>query len=707
MKLTSEDKQFLIQKIAAGEPIPDDFREKLFPTLQKEYELRYAGKMRREDLLADQDGTFAVPLQVERAFNGDRDIFSDDWKNLLVFGDNLTFLKTLYADKDELIKGKVKGKVKLIYIDPPFATASDFNAKTGQKAYTDKQKDSDFVEFIRRRLIVAKELLSPDGSIYVHLDFKKIHYIKIILDEVFGESSFRNEIIWQRSDPHNDAKKKYGNIHDTILYYGKTSEPLYNWDNITVDLSKSALKEYSWMRFLNGDIKKAEFPLPENAKLIKLERATWKGNNPDKVFEWIGVLPKEGIQWIGTKDEMEQMLMDGILFLPQFPKGAQRCRVFELDRRLEIGQVVQDIWQDTGRMKGGTGSYPTQKPEKLLERIIKASTDEGDLVLDFFGGSGTTAAVAEKLGRKWITCDIGKLSFYTMQKRLLTVQDSKDLLNPLKKYSKKAKSFITINTGLYDIEKLRNLERSKYLKFVLDLFEVNQKEHKINGIKLHGYRKDDYSVLVWDYIEENGAKVDEAYLDNLHRNIGKKVGDRLYIIAPANDVLFVGDYHEIEDTRYYFLKIPYQIINELHREPFSKIRQPQSKAKINDLENAIGFHFMRQPDVESHFENSKLHITKFVASVRDEKTGKQFSNFETLAMLIWDANYNGKEFTMSGYKFADDFVHLPTEHTDEEVQQQLKGKTQIVVPIPQYGKSIFVVYVDIFGNEFKEELKSQ
>src|SRR5690606_33140818 len=112
---------------------------------------------------------------------------------------------------------------------------------------------------------------------------------------------------------------------------------------------------------------------------------------------------------------------------------------------------------------------------------------------DFFAGSGTTASVAEKLERKWIVCDIGKLSFYTIQKRLLTIQDSKELSGSKKAYGKKAKSFVSINTGLYDIEKLRTLERTKYIQFVLDLFEVDNKPHKVSGVKLHGYRKDAYS----------------------------------------------------------------------------------------------------------------------------------------------------------------------------------------------------------------------
>lgn len=686
MKLTAEDKAFLIQKIAAGEPIPEDFREKIFPVTQKEYELRYAGKMRREDLLADQDGTFAVPLQIEKSFNGERDLFSDGWNNLIVFGDNLTFLKALYANKDPLIKDKVKGKVKLIYIDPPFGTGDEYDGNKGQRAYSAKVKGTDFVEFVRRRLILAKELLAPDGNIFVRIDYHFGHYIKLVMDEVFGKANFRNEIVINRFKRQLTGLKQFNHAVDSIFFYSKTDNYTFN------ELIRTRIcsfcgqeKEPEWHHMVSSGLR----------------------NPPERVIQGNLMFPPKGQHWKYTQEKINIMEQNNRIRIIE-NRGYTDIngdKVRGVPEFLQTEEIpVDNTWTD---LKGYVfnADYPTENPEELLERVIQSASNEGDLVMDFFGGSGTTAAVAEKLGRKWITCDIGKLSFYTMQKRILKIQDSRDLINQKKKYNRKAKSFITVNTGLYDIEKLRSLESSKYTQFVLDLFEVTPEKHKINGIEFQGKRKDAYSVLVWNYMEQNDARVDEYYLNDLHHNLGKRIGDRLYIIAPANEVQFTGDYYEIEDTRYYFLKIPYQIINELHREPFSKLRQPQSKSKINDLENAKGFHFMKQPDVESYFEDGKLIITKFQANMRQERTGKEFANFETLAMLIWDSNYNGKEFTMTGYRFADDFVHVPSEHSDEQVQEQLKAKTQIVVPIPQHGKSIFAVYVDIFGNEFKEELK--
>jgi hypothetical protein len=148
--ISKDQKDYIIKLLQEGKELPEDFKYQLFPTKQKEYELAYAGKMRKEDILANEDGVFPVPLQVEKVFNGNEyEAFDDDWKNMIVFGDNLQFLKTIYENKDPLIKDKVKGKVKLIYIDPPFATTDEFQNKEGAKAYNDKKKGAEFVEFLR------------------------------------------------------------------------------------------------------------------------------------------------------------------------------------------------------------------------------------------------------------------------------------------------------------------------------------------------------------------------------------------------------------------------------------------------------------------------------------------------------------------------------------------------------------------------------
>lgn len=624
--LSIQEREFLMECLANGSTIPEDFREKLFPTTHKEYELRYAGKMRKEDILADQDGTFAVPLQVEKIYNGEREKFKDDWRNMLVFGDNLQFLKTLYKNEDPLIKDKVKGKVKLIYIDPPFATEDEFQNKDGVKSYSDRKQGSEFIEFLRKRLLLAKEILSNDGSIFVHCDWRMSAYIRAILDEIFGKEKFVNEIIVCYSGPTNQ-KNNFPRKHDNIFFYRKGNSFTFNNETTRIDYKKS--------NFTTG---------------------------------------KTSLAGRADDDYLRQ-----------------------LD---EQGKQIEDYWTDirTGshipkNIRENASNYPTHKDEKLLERIIRAVTNENDIVLDFFGGSGVTAAVSEKLNRKWITCDIGKFSFYATQKRLLNIQNSLNLENPKKLYNKLAKTFVTVNTGIYDLKKMQELNQDKYIEFVLQLFEVTPKKQTKKGFAFHGERKDGYPVIVWDFWNNKESNLDIFFLENLHQTLGKSVSKRVYIIAPANAVDFISDFHELDDVRYYFLKIPYQIIKELHPKDFAKIRQPKSKKNVNDLDNAIGFHFSLQPEVEATFEDNKLIIKKFISNFREEETNKELENFESLSMVVIDNNYNEKDgFIMSDCIFSEDI---------ESVQSTLH------IPLQNTGDNICVIFIDIYGNEFKQVIKTK
>ena len=189
--LTERQRQEIIGYLDSGQDVPGDYKHLLFPPERREYELVYASKEREEDIIAN---TWGVPLQAVKTFNLARNTLRLEWTNRLIFGDNLQVMKRLLSDE------QVKGKVKLVYIDPPFATKQDFQGSLEQKAYQDKIAGAEFVEFIRKRLIMIRELLASDGSLYLHLDQKKCHYLKVVADEVFGEANFRNEIIWRNTE---------------------------------------------------------------------------------------------------------------------------------------------------------------------------------------------------------------------------------------------------------------------------------------------------------------------------------------------------------------------------------------------------------------------------------------------------------------------------------------------------------------------------
>lgn len=617
--LPEEKKKYLIELIEKGISIPEDFKEDLFPNINHEYELSYSGKMRKEDLLANEDGTFPLPLQVDRVFNGENYIKSENnWKNMIVYGDNLQFLKTINENKDPTVKDKIKGKVKLIYIDPPFATEDEFRNKIGVKAYTDKKKGSEFLEFLRRRLIIAREILSDDGLIYVHLDSKMGHYAKVLLDEIFGKNNFRNEIIWCYAGG-GLSKKDFPRKHDVIYRYSKTDNYTYH----------SQLREYS---------------------------KTGSGRRSD-----------------GAKYD------------------------------LNAGTPHNDWWIDippeNTQSKTNTG-YPTQKSEALLERIIKASTDPGDIVLDFFGGSGTTMAVAEKLERRWITCDLGKLSYFTTQKRLLTLQQTKDL-ETNENYNKKLKSFMTCKLGMYDLKELLSMEWERYKDFVSQLFEFESIENSLNGVLFDG-KKRSFPVKIFNYEKYSESLIDEAYLTNLVNNMGASLPARVYIVSPATKVNYIADYEEIGGTKFYFLKVPYEMIQELHKSPFIKFRQPRSKNGMNFIEEMKGFQFIGKPEVScklvEHENSINLVIDEFTSYSSEIGEIKDFS---TLSTIYVDYNSNNDIFVMDDTRFWDEIISKSKDNEDTWLTEDEDGIKSVVWSFPKMilgEKPVFVIS-DIYGND--------
>jgi len=333
---------------------------------------------------------------------------------------------------------------------------------------------------IYERLILMRDLLAEDGSIYVHCDWRVNSYIRLALDEVFGKDRMNNMITWQRTDPHNNVRNKFGTVSDTIYYYLKSEKHIINLDSVREPLSESALKEYSLILLNNGKIVNFDSTLEGKGKRFKLNDATVPSSNPQKQFEWHGAKPSKGRSWEGTIEEMEQGLREFKYFFRKANIGAARCKVSFLDNNL--GQIPQDIWINSGSMKGGS-DYPTQKPKALLERIIKASSNEGDLVADFFCGSGTTAAVAEKLGRKWICTDLGKFAIHTTRKRMIGVQrqlknDGKDyrafeILN-LGKYERQ--HFVGVNPNLREEEQRKQLEEKEaaFIELILKAYKAEK-----------------------------------------------------------------------------------------------------------------------------------------------------------------------------------------------------------------------------------------
>lgn len=317
-------------------------------------------------------------------------------EKLLVKGDNLDILYSLKKEYTE--------KIKLIYIDPPFLTNKDFKTPEGVLAYSDKWKTEDeFLCFIHERLKLMRDLLTDDGSIYVHCDYRINSYLRLIMDEVFGKENFKNEIVWKRKGGNTSPDKtRLENSHDYLLNYSKSQNFKMNFL-----FTKEGSERYIREMFKYED-ERGKFRIsPLNAPQYR----------PTLVFDFMGYKPHPN-GWSMTEEKLKKLHKENKLVFPKDKNKRVNRKQYLSDWE---GYSINSIWDDISVISATSNerlSFPTQKPEALLERIIKASSNEGDLVADFFCGSGTTGAVAEKLGRKWLMTDISDVSIKTTKKRL-------------------------------------------------------------------------------------------------------------------------------------------------------------------------------------------------------------------------------------------------------------------------------------------------
>ena len=327
-------------------------------------------------------------------------------KNKLIHADNLSALKTLLDD--------YTGKVDLIYIDPPFATnghfkisedrANTISSSNGDAiAYSDTLIGADFLEFLRERLIFLRELLSERGSIYLHTDYKIGHYVKLIMDEVFGRDKFRNDITRIKCNPKNFSRKAYGNIKDLILFYSKSENPIWNEPRTPFT---EADEDRLFKKIDKDGRRYTTIPL----------HAPGETTNGNTGKEWKGIKPPKGRHWRSDPAILEEWDKQGLI--EWSANGVPRKKIY-LDEK--EGKKMQDIWEfkDPQYPK-----YPTEKSLDLLKFIVEASSNEGNLVLDCFCGSGTTLIAAQELNRNWIGIDQSDQAIKVTQKKLAQIPAS-------------------------------------------------------------------------------------------------------------------------------------------------------------------------------------------------------------------------------------------------------------------------------------------
>jgi len=406
-----------------------------------------------------------------------------EWRNRLIWGDKKYVLPSLLPE--------FAGKVNLIYIDPPFATGADFSftaqipddpttegdqsasfvkqpSMIEQKAYRDTwgRGLDGYLQWFYETVVLLHELLAEDGSLYVHLDPHVSHYAKTMLDEVFGPERFLNEISWQRTNVHNINPKYYLRVHDVILLYAKSRH--YVWNPQFTEYSAQQLSRYE---------------PDETGRLYTGQDLTIRTASAARKFEWRGTKPAPHRGWALSLEELERLWAEGRILTKA--DGTPRLDGLKVYLDEMQGKRATDLWTDIPRV-GNTSAervdYPTQKPKALLERIIKASSNDGDLVLDCFVGSGTTAVVAEKLNRRWIVADLSRFAIHTTRKRLLSIPE--------------VRPFVVQNLGKYERQAWQGAEfggdgsraaeaQARYRRFILDLYHAEPIE---GYIWLHGVR---------------------------------------------------------------------------------------------------------------------------------------------------------------------------------------------------------------------------
>jgi adenine-specific DNA-methyltransferase len=476
-ELSDAEKRDLIKLITEGKSLPEKYRFLLFQD-KDEVELVWNGKTR--DVC-----TVVLPFQTLEHIDEPRQETGDDqaalfdmrgrqlkgWTNKLIWGDNKLILSSL---KSGALRRQIEdaGGLKLIYVDPPFDVGADFSmdieigGETFHKepnlleqiAYRDtwgRGADS-FIAMIYERLILMRDLLHSEGSIYVHCDPRMNSMIRICLDEVFGAERHLNELVWKRTSARSDAVF-WGPIHDTILFYTKGSR--YCWNKVFQEYDERYLEsKYTFAdargRYRTDNLTAAGLRGGDSGK-------PWRGIDPAKIGgHWkvnreavASIVSPEQAALLTSQEKLDLLDQHGFIYWP--PKGnlGESGRP-QFKKYLGKGVAIQDMITDVPPVNSQAEErvdYPTQKPEALLKRIIQASTNEGDLIADFFCGSGTTAAAAETLGRKWIVTDLGKFAIHTTRKRLIGVQRER------KAVGKTFRAFEVLNLGRYERQAYLNI----------------------------------------------------------------------------------------------------------------------------------------------------------------------------------------------------------------------------------------------------------
>ena len=593
--------------------------------------------------------------------------YPKDWKNKLIWGDNKLVMSSL-------IKQGWAGKINLIYIDPPFFTGADFTIRIKlvdeqiekepsiieERAYKDTWSGgiASYLKYMYERLVLMREILAENGSIYVHLDWHVGHYVKVMMDEIFGYENFRNEIVVKRIKKNvseYEMVKSLNTDQDIVLFYSKTQET------------------------------KIFPPTKKSGKEPRLHSFEASGYRTGMDYELFGFKPNPGNHWRWSKERAKRAIEEGMLRAnPRTGKPEYLV--------IKEEEVIGTIWNDIPAYSFGY-QFNTEKSEALLKRIIEISSNPGDIIADFFCGSGTTLAVAEKLGRRWIGCDLSKFAIQVTRKRLLDIHNSKDLKNENKKeYGNPARPFELWNIGNYETVYWQE-RQDEYLVFMLKLYQAAP----LTGFRyLHG-RKGDRTVHIGPLnAPVTMEDVEKVVIECRNNNLNKadilgwewsyEVNELAKTSAKKNGIdlklIQIPSVNEIKSSLVGFdvqlLKVPEQIIEKelIKYIKFPEVAYLEIESKINGNEVTLKINdFQLSPTAE---------LAEIANKVKDSR--------ELIDYWAIDWKYKGDTFHNQWQSFRmkkNPRVEYQSTHKYEDI-----GNYEIMIKV-----------VDVFGNDTNKILK--
>lgn len=590
-----------------------------------------------------------------------KEIESNEWFNRLIYGDNLLAMQALLAG-DETTPS-MRGKIDLIYIDPPYDSKADYKIKVNlpavnikekhtvieQFAYSDNWKNGtiSYLEMMIPRLILMRELLSERGSIYVHIDWHVAHYIKLIMDEIFGKDNFRNEIIWHYQTYQGQVKSYFPRKHDNILFYSKSSNPIFHL--LKDDNPEQTIDFTRWNAYLN-----------ENNEIM--------GDN----------YPKTDSRFKG--------------YYNRFVKENHR-KPGKGDVILRIeGNTIDSVWDVKAvdpKNKEERVGYTTQKPEELLKRIIKASTNEDSIVADFFAGSGTTGAVAEKLGRKWIMCDLGKPGCMITRTRMIDQDSQPFLFQSIGDYHKEQ----------YEQSEFRTIRDLAHV--IINLYGATPFPLNENAPANAGYIKQSRTLVVVDSPSKmtgyNTLKRAQEFR-NLYAGGWKKV-----VVLGWNFVSNIGEIiSSLDDKNLEVLVIPADLLDMLKtKAKYRKLIQ-SGKVRFSSLQY-LTVKPVQKSKYDSNNDKITVELDNYIllspnALPLDDKNKTLLENVikeDPLSLIeYWsiDPDYDGEVFCSKWQDYRENVDN------DNDPYRVIR-KAELIIPKENRKRKVCVKAVDVFGFE--------